>query len=184
MKVLTCSILAILTAFIVCLTSLLVARSHGVLWNTSSSVPRGLYRTVPDTPVRGALVAVCPPDTPYFRSARAAKYFSSGPCPGGLGLLLKPVAALPGDRVVIERNGNAITVNDQLLPNSKPVASPTHPELVHPYPAGTYVVPVGRLWLLSTNHPYSWDSRYYGPLPDSLLRGVVRPFCPFWSRPR
>ena len=42
-------------------------------------------------------------------------------------------------------------------------------------PLGTFTVPAGRVWLVSSYNPYSFDSRYFGPVALSAVRGVARP---------
>jgi type IV secretory pathway protease TraF len=41
-------------------------------------------------------------------------------------------------------------------------------------PAGRFIVPAGQVFLLSNFHPRSWDSRYFGYLPLSAVRGTVQ----------
>jgi signal peptidase I len=60
--------------------------------------------------------------------------------------------------------------------------------LVEPYVHGTattpgsvplpVVVPAGDVWLMGDNRPNSGDSRYFGPLPLSTVRG--RAFWTYW----
>ena len=40
---------------------------------------------------------------------------------------------------------------------------------------GSHVLRAGEVWLYAGATERSWDARYYGPVPDSLLRGVLRP---------
>jgi signal peptidase S26 family len=41
-------------------------------------------------------------------------------------------------------------------------------------PEGWFIVPDGQVFVLSNHHPRSWDSRYFGCLPLSAVRGTVR----------
>jgi len=80
---------------------------------------------------------------------------------------LKQIAALPGDTVRITPEGSY--VNGNLRPGS------AIPAGVHQhYPFGTYVLTAGQLWLLG-DHPLSWDSRYVGAIPESLVNATAEP---------
>lgn len=141
--------------------------------NVSDSLPPGVWRVAHGEPTRGAIVLVCPPDTTLFQHARAAKYIARGFCPGGLAPLLKPVAAVAGDRVAVSAAG--ISVNGELVRNTRRYRADLSGRLL-PSPADVEsVVPPGHVWLLSSYNRHSFDSRYFGPLATSLVRGVARP---------
>ena len=59
----------------------------------------GVFRRLRDELRRDDVVSFCPPDTPAFREAWLRGYLGSGLCEGGYEPLLKPVAAIEGDRV-------------------------------------------------------------------------------------
>lgn len=44
-------------------------------------------------------------------------------------------------------------------------------------------VPEGRVWVLGDNPAASYDSRYYGPLPISLVEGRVARLQPLNNHP-
>ena len=69
--------------------------------NESPSLPVGVWRLSPlrDEVRRDDVVSFCPPDTPAFREARLRGYLGRGLCEGGYEPLLKPIAAIEGDRV-------------------------------------------------------------------------------------
>jgi len=80
----------------------------GVGLNASRSAPRGVYRSVADTPARGALVVVCLPAA-VAAFGRARGYLGPGDCPGGAQPVLKRVGAIGGD--VVELRSETVTVN-------------------------------------------------------------------------
>jgi type IV secretory pathway protease TraF len=75
----------------------------------------------------------------------------------------------PGDLVVIDSSG--VTINGQLLPNSQ---QQSRPELAVIAP-GAYRVAEGKLWLVSSLHPNSFDSRYFGLIRADAVRGEAIP---------
>jgi conjugative transfer signal peptidase TraF len=142
--------------------------------NTSSSLPRGLYLL---EPLRRALrpgdfVVACPPPA-ASTLALARGYLDPGTCPGGTKPLGKLVLAVPGDRV--ELAASAVTLNRCRLPATASRAADTHGRPLPRFPPGAYRVRAGDIWLFSP-HPRSFDSRYFGPVAVTGIRGVLRPF--------
>ena len=144
----------------------------GLHVNLSASAPRGLYRAVAGTPIRGAWVAACvSPEAAAIGRARG--YLWPGPCVGGVEPVLKPVVAVAGD--VVELGPEAVVVNGQRLPGS---VSADVDSLGLPLPHavwGRHVVAAHEFWLVSTRVPNSWDSRYLGPFSRSQVRAVAWP---------
>lgn len=83
---------------------------------------------------------------------------------------LKEVAAAPGDIVIFSSKG--MYVNGKLLPNSAPESGIPH------FPYGEYVVPPDMYLGVGTRNPDSWDGRYYGFLPKTVIAG---PVTPLWT---
>ena len=84
-----------------------------------------------------------------------------------LKLPLKQIAALPGDTVRVTPAGSY--VNGKLWPHSGiPASAPNH------FPFGTYLLPPNQLWVLGDN-PLSYDSRYFGMIPESLVNATAEP---------
>lgn len=82
---------------------------------------------------------------------------------------LKRLVGVPGDHIRTSPKGTY--VNDKLVQNSGiPTDSP-----YRPYPYTTFVLEPYQYWTLGDN-PLSWDSRYIGPVPDSLIASTVEPF--------
>lgn len=140
------------------------------------SLPRGIYRQSPvDTNQlhRGQIVSFCPPDTAIFQEARRRGYIPSGYCPGSYMPLFKPVVALPGDTVEVSSLG--ISVNGHLLKNSRLQAQDNQKRPMPPMPVGIYKVPPGFVWIISTHHPQSFDSRYFGAISIQYIVGRMWP---------
>lgn len=152
------------------------AAGLGVRINTTPSLPRGLYLATLFDPAdlkRGDLVAACP-DT--FAVQRLGRYWTNGRCPGGeerpdgVRPLAKPVAGLPGDTILVDRQG--VSVNGTWLPRSTPLDRDRAGRPVEPQ-FGTHVLGEGEYWLHSGRVPTSIDSRYAGPVRD--IREHVQP---------
>ena len=147
----------------------------GLHWNASASMPTGLYRTtaLAAPPVRGDTVLFClAGDAAVVGLQRG--YLEAGACPGGSAPLVKPIAAVPGDAVVIDQQG--VVVNGQSIPNSAPRAvDPSGRELSVAVPPGSYVVRQDSVWVVSGHDPRSYDSRYWGPLPVNAITGRAVP---------
>jgi type IV secretory pathway protease TraF len=80
---------------------------------------------------------------------------------------LKRIAGLPGDTIRATPEGSY--VNGALWPDSGLPATATN----H-FAFGTYVLQPGQLWVLG-NHPLSYDSRYFGMIPEALVNATARP---------
>ena len=139
--------------------------------NVSPSVPLGLYRTVDQPVVRGVLVVACVP-LAAARLARERGYLAGGSCPGKVQPTLKRVGATPGDTIDLGPGG--VTVNGHPLPGSATVSLDSRGRLLPHAPWGSRVVASAEVWLLATDSPRSWDSRYFGPVPLDQVR-VARP---------
>ena len=140
--------------------------------NLSESMPMGLYAVRPGAaPHRGMLAVACLPER-LGAEAMALGYLQHGDCPGGAEPVLKPVAAAAGDTVDVTAAG--VLVNG--VPAVPPaLAQDSRGHVAASVPPGRYPVPQGTVWLLSAHSPRSWDSRYWGPVPDSVVRGEAWP---------
>lgn len=149
------------------------------LWiNTTDSMPLGFWRQTSSQTVRpGDVVLLCLPKTPATELGRARGYIAPGSCPTGQEVLLKPIAATAGDVVMV--SAGAISVNGQVLANSGQLPRDSQGRPLPAFPAGTYRVPAGQVWLVSSHNPRSFDSRYFGPVPATVIRTNVRPVWVF-----
>jgi conjugative transfer signal peptidase TraF len=140
--------------------------------NFTSSMPVGIYvlsPLPPDGAARGMLVAACTPAR-AVKKGRQRGYLAVGPCASDTELLLKSIAAIAGDDVGVSAAG--ITVNGQLLPDSRAVVRDRAGRRLTPWPRGLYRLGAGKVWLYADD-PRSWDSRYWGPVPtDDVPAGA------------
>lgn len=175
---------AVNTLLVICLILLaahLCLPLFGLYCNFSDSQPLGLYRQISDDPAtirRGDLVRICldgeAADLTAARGYVEMMWLDTS-CRHQLRPLLKTVAGLPGDRIHIDAEG--VHVNGVLIANSRPLAQDGSQRPMPRQPADSTIAD-GMLWLAAPN-PYSWDSRYYGAVPLTGVRGIVRPFITF-----
>jgi len=165
------SVLLFLTGAVVVMSALATSGFiGGYRLNLTPSEPLGLWRIEElQRPVSiGDLVFLCPPTTAVFEEARRRGYLRRGLCPSGFAPLIKSVAALPGQRVDITDH---VLIDGRLVPASSVWRTDGEGRAINPDPGG--VVPPHHLFLHS---PFasSYDSRYFGPVPDSGLLGLAR----------
>lgn len=151
----------------------LAARLSGlVIILTDSSCPVGIYRLVRRSGGRGLLVESC---LPYAIASYGIErgYIGSGDCPGGTEPVVKMVGAVSGDSVELSRT--AVSVNGWNLANSAPIFRDSRGREVRRVAFNRYQTGANRVWLFGLNDLRSWDSRYFGPIPDHLIRGALQP---------
>jgi conjugative transfer signal peptidase TraF len=146
------------------------ASKLGIRINLSPSLPIGLYQVASGQDA--TLVEFCPPE-PFASMANARGYRQRGTCPDGGAPLMKPVVARSGDVVSVSKRG--VAVNGKTIPNSAPLFRDTANRPLSPGPYGTYTTQPGVIWVVSSYHPRSFDSRYFGPLSESLIKHRLRP---------
>jgi len=162
---------ALLVAIGVAIAVFQISGVFGLRINTSPSLPMGLYIITADA---GAdLVEFCPME-PFATLSIVRGYRDPGACSDGAAPLLKPVIATAGD--VVEVSTRGISVNGALLPNTAPLTSDTKGRHLEAWPSGRYVVDPGTIWVASSYHPRSFDSRYFGPLSIAAIRYRLKPF--------
>lgn len=147
----------------------------GVRINASPSLPLGLYLT--SSRPEANLVEFCPAE-PFASLAITRGYRDAGVCRDGATPLMKPIVARAGD--VVDVSGQGITVNGRLLPNTAPRNADSQGRPLIPWPFGRYVVAPDTVWVASSHHPRSFDSRYFGPIPVNSIRDHVRPLLTAW----
>ena len=167
---------AAVSAGAIVMAGLAGANTAGLRFNATPSMPVGFWRIMPNhAPLRrGEVVVVCPPDTAPLRMGQARGYIPPGSCPGGSEPLVKPIAAVSGDVVAVSAAG--VTVNGRSVQGTAQLSRDSAGRPLEPVPAGAYPVTPGEVWLLSGHDPRSFDSRYFGPVPESSVQGVTRPF--------
>lgn len=129
--------------------------------NTSDSLPLGFYRITKVFDLqRGYVLRTCLP-AEVGQSAVQRGYVRRGSCPNGSARIGKPIIALQGDTVVV--SDGRIQVQgwgDHEAPiyahdrRGRSLANAT----------GMHILQPGECFLLSRHNPFSYDSRYYGPV--------------------
>lgn len=140
-----------------------------LVWNTTASVPVGLYHIVPGGDFRpGELVAVRP--TPALARYMAARRYIEANT-----LLVKPIGAVAGQRVC--RTGATITIDGAHVVTALAVD-----HLGRPLPvwSGCVRLRFGAVLLMASRTPESFDGRYFGPVASSTIIGRA---VPLWTQP-
>ncbi len=139
-----------------------IAGAH-LLWNWTPSLPLGLYWLSPRRRAEvGALVAF-PVPANVRELVIARRYLPPG------ALLVKPVVAMRADSVCTD--GGTLTVNGAALG-----AIPTQDTRGRPLPSDERCGPLPEGDVFVASHfPTSFDSRTFGPVPLSDIRGTVTP---------
>jgi conjugative transfer signal peptidase TraF len=172
------------TIVIVLLALLVATRALGLHWTLTESLPRGVYQHSDAPLVRGTLVAFCLPHA-HAAFAWQRGYIAGVPdlpvlreCPGGYQPLLKPIVASAGD--VINLTPESVIVNGEPIAQSQTQEQDRAGRALPHVVWGRYVLTNGELWVMSTYHPASWDSRYFGPIrAETVIATVV----PLWVWP-
>ncbi|MBV1837081.1 S26 family signal peptidase [Acetobacter estunensis] len=135
-----------------------------LLWNSTASVPVGLYRLRSNGDLHvGDLAALRLPD-------RLALLLSQrGYLPLGVPLL-KPVAALPGQTVC--RTNGSITIDGKSVGEA---LTSDHRGRPLPVWQGCHRLSPGEIFVMNPAEPRSLDGRYFGPLPASTVMGRAIP---------
>jgi conjugative transfer signal peptidase TraF len=150
-------------AFLACST----AKTPCLVWNATASAPTGLYIVERAEPLHhGDLVLALPPS---FLQRFAAE---RGYLPQGVPLA-KYIAALAGDSVCSA--SSIITINGHIAARRLAIDS-----LHRPLPEWTGCRILGRneVFLLNPAVSHSFDGRYFGPLPITVVLGKL---VPLWT---
>ena len=152
-----------------------IAKWQGYRINMTSSLPLGIWRMLPlpEKIERGQIAVFCPPSTPIFIEARARGYLPNGDCPDGLAPLMKPVAAIAGD--VVEQTPGGLAVNGVPIPGTAALAADGRGRPLPVQPSSRFTIGPAEVFFVSNVNKRSFDSRYFGPLPLSLIEGLATP---------
>ena len=91
--------------------------------------------------------------------------------------MLKTIVGIAGDRIYVSDDG--VTVNGLLLPGSIPkLQSIQYPGILLPRFRGDLLLGPGQYWVYGRGAftdlaSRSFDSRYYGPIPRTQIRGAA-----------
>jgi conjugative transfer signal peptidase TraF len=133
-----------------------------IVWNTTASLPVGLYVVARGTPRRGDLLVIQLPAAVEALAVSRTILLRHTP-------VLKPVAAVAGDLVC--RWGAVVTINGRVAAIAR--RRDGHDRDL-PVWQGCRRLSASHVFILAS-HPDSFDSRYYGPLHLRLTRGVAHP---------
>lgn len=135
-----------------------------LVYNASRSVPMGWYLLTPTSDVHiGELVLARLPDEAV--ALADARHYLPRSVP-----ILKPVAALPGNRICAQ--GDVLTINGRTAVHALQEDREHRPLI--PWHGCRELRP-GEILLLSVEQRASFDSRYFGPVFRTAVIGRVRP---------
>jgi conjugative transfer signal peptidase TraF len=135
-----------------------------LLWNASASVPIGLYLVRPAGTLHvGELVLVKPPEA-------LAEFLSERGYLGRGVPLLKHILALPGQTVC--RAGRTIIVDGRTMGRALDL---DHAGRSLPTWMGCRIVADDEVFFMNWRSEYSFDGRYFGPLPAWTIVGRADP---------
>jgi conjugative transfer signal peptidase TraF len=140
--------------------------------NWTNSVPVGLYRA---QVAPGAYLAFCLPADQLRIALKAGLELGSGECPDGNEPLLKTVYRASADSpITLDVDG--FTVDGRRLNHTAPKAFSKSGKPLRAYRFGTYT---SGLWAISSYSTSSYDSRYFGPVPQQSVRFYAHPVLTF-----
>lgn len=167
-----------LAFFLLCVVIGIATVTLHLILNVTPSMPQGFYQQFAYRHgILNEIVSVC-------ESAAAARVdiertgLGGGTCRNGDIPLLKFIVGYAGDTVVV--TPASVTVNGSRLPHSAAVGIDRYGNRLHA-DVGVYHLHAGQVWLY-TPHTHSFDSRYYGPVSESLIRKAERPFWTYRTK--
>ncbi|WLT40231.1 conjugative transfer signal peptidase TraF (plasmid) [Synechocystis sp. B12] len=148
--------------------------------NETESLPRGVWQLAEPTFKRGEIVSFCP-DTrlPAIRDAIAREYLRAGSCDSGIEPMFKTIVGLPGDLVELSAAGVRINGSEP-MPNTAPRSADGNGKPLRQQPA-KQVVGAASFFVVSDYSPWSYDSRYFGPIDRASVLGAASPVW-LWER--
>lgn len=144
----------------------------GLRYNTTESLPIGFYWMTKQQPKVADVVVFCPDDQPVFNMAYGRGYIEKGVCPSGYGQIFKKILAAKNDVVTVDAGG--VYVNGKRVPNSQPAEHDLMKNPLPQYRPFNYRLKDGEFFLMSSYHPLSFDSRYFGIVESSQIEGVAK----------
>lgn len=144
---------------------LMVTASCFFVVNTTGSFPLGIYMKTYGPVHWGDIVLVCPEDNEISQFGRERGLISYGVCPGRYGYLIKRIVGSEGD--LVEFSGEVVWVNGIPLKNS--ARQPSIPSRMD----GS--VELHEEVLVMSEHPLSFDSRYFGAVSTDAICTPLKP---------
>jgi conjugative transfer signal peptidase TraF len=145
----------------------------GARFNTTKSIPLGLYWTSNSPAVKGKYVLFCPPLVASIAEAKRRGYLGAGFCPGDYGYMMKKILATDGDAVAITDAG--VSVNGVLLSFSAPRTMDRAGRPLQRFEPVNFIIDKSEVLLMSDVSATSFDGRYFGPVHRALIKSVVVP---------
>lgn len=142
-----------------------------LVYNPSSSVPRGWYRIVPAGSLRAGAIVLARLPAPAAALAAQRGYL-----PAGIPLL-KRVGAMAPQRVCVD--GASVRIDDAVVAAVIRADGRGRPS---PVWLQCRSLAYGELFLLSSTNLMSFDSRYFGPIRTSNVIGSAQPIWT-WDGP-
>ena len=96
-------------------------------------------------------------------------------CHSGVIVPKENAAAIMQRRLPMTSRAGAAARSGTPVPDAWPLPIGAAGRPLTSLPDGTYPALRGDLWVLATRSPRSWDSRYFGPVPASGVRGILHP---------
>ncbi len=153
------------------LMPLAVPHRAQIVYNPSDSVPRGWYRIVPADSLQVGSIVLARLPAPAAVLAAQRDYLPTG-VP-----LLKRIGAVAPQRVCMD--GMSVRIDDVVV--ATVMLADGHGRPLSAWSQCRRLVR-GELFLLSSTHPASFDSRYFGPVRVSEVIGRAQPLWT-WSAP-
>ncbi len=146
-----------------------LASASGLRVNIEESMPLGVYWFVPGPVVQGNIVQSCLPKRIATYALQHHYLVRGGSCSDGLIPVIKVLAATSDDSINI--SAHAVTIDGHVWPMSsiRRVDSSGHRVDLH-LPLGPYRCSQNSVFLMG-EHPRSWDSRYWGCVPQTSIAG-------------
>lgn len=158
--------LIILATFSIILVCVLVPKTKRYFINTTTSLPLGIYQLSNNILAQGETVVFQKPSV--LSNLKKSWLIKDG-------VFIKKITAVPGDKICTENNRLVINDVEIGLIKSKDRNGDLLPSIVkHQF---CRKLSGGEFWT-GTNHPNSFDSRYYGPIQAENLK-TVKPLILF-----
>lgn len=143
----------------------------GYRLNVTPSLPRGIYLEAGGQPMRGDFVSLCLSGQ-WAQLATERGYLAPGACESGLRPLLKQVAALPGDVVLVTSQGIVtVTATDTKFWRTPLRRHDAKGRKLPESALRSGAIPQD-MTLVLAEHPGSFDGRFFGLVPLAPLQRV------------
>jgi len=147
---------------------------YGFVFNITNSLPVGLYRLVGTDFTKGDVVAFCLNDeSSAFLRSRGGIPVKHGQC-GDHPYLFKKVYGVPGDHI---SQNKSVFVNRVKIPGVFITGDKAFKKAFGPLTAD-YRLAKDQFFLISADHPNSFDSRYFGAVNKGRIFHKV---VPIWT---